>query len=154
MEDLTQTITIFRALIGAGHVDEASYLWSDFSDVLLVDLGAYTTVIELLGPLATRGTPRVSSDLAIAYDEIGMYDEAISQDRNDLADMLRAEDGDNSMRRLEQLAKQQSRPASPTGKPGATARRTATTGPCATPANSCRPWASPSRICRSATPPP
>jgi tetratricopeptide (TPR) repeat protein len=103
VEDLTQTITIFRALVGAGHVAEASYLWADFGMVLLVDLGAYATIIELLSPLAAAGTPVVRSSLAIAYYETGRYDEAISQDTTLLADSLRAENDDEVMRRLRRL---------------------------------------------------
>ena len=94
VEDLTQTITIFRALIGAGRFAEASTLWPSFGNVLLVDLGAHATVIELLGPAATRGSRVVRSDLAIAYNRIGMYDEAISQDKNLLDEGLEAEDDD------------------------------------------------------------
>jgi len=95
VEDLTQTITIFRALIGAGHDYQASSLWSDFGDVLLVNLGAHATVIELLSPLATRGTLRVRSNLALAYYELGRFDEAISQDTELLANALVANDDNN-----------------------------------------------------------
>jgi tetratricopeptide (TPR) repeat protein len=88
VEDLTQTITIFRALIGAGHFDDAGYLWLDFGNALLVDLGAYATVIELLAPLAVHGRLRVRGDLVIAYGSIGRYDEAIRRYTSLLAEAL------------------------------------------------------------------
>jgi tetratricopeptide (TPR) repeat protein len=92
VEDLTQTITIFRALIGAGHLDDASSLWADFGSALLVDLGAYATVIELLAPLAIHGAGRLRGDLAIAYSLMGLYDEAISLSMSMLGEALQ-EDG-------------------------------------------------------------
>ena len=102
VEDLAQTITIFRALIGAHHFSEASSLWQDFGRVLL-DLGAHATVIELLGPLAaamTRHVPKVHSDLAIAYGLSGRYEEAIRQCTSDLAETLKDRDSHNSMKCL------------------------------------------------------
>ena len=91
VEDLTRAITIFRALVGANHVDDASELWAEFGEALLVDIGAYSTVIELLCPLATTGSPRVRGDLAIAYEVLHRYDEAISQEISTLAYRLQGE---------------------------------------------------------------
>jgi hypothetical protein len=92
VEDLTQTITIFRALIGAGRRQEAGELWLSFGHVLLVDLGAYATVAELLTPLRTTGSPRVLAGLAIAWQLTGQYDKAISQETANLRRRMRGYD--------------------------------------------------------------
>ena len=88
VEDLIRILTIFRTQIGAGHLAEAAAMWPELSQVLLVNLGAYATVTELLGPLASRGTPRIRGDLSIAYHFLGQYDAAISADTKLLANML------------------------------------------------------------------
>jgi tetratricopeptide (TPR) repeat protein len=105
VEDLTQTITIFRALIGAGHFSDASIMWNRFKQALLVDLGAYATVTELLGPLAARGTPRIRSDLANACGAAGQYAEAIGRRTSLLAESLREADVYGACICLAELAK-------------------------------------------------
>jgi len=92
VEDLTQTITIFRALIGAGHQDQASKLWAKFGKVLLVDLGAYATVTEMLTPLRLVGGVRVRGDLAIAWQLMGQYEKAISQEADILSERIHRSD--------------------------------------------------------------
>jgi tetratricopeptide (TPR) repeat protein len=93
VEDLRHTITIFRALVGAGRLDDASALWqSHLSDALMVKLGVYSTVVELLTPLAIHGTRYSRADLAIAYYFLRQYEEAIDQGTNLLADWLRDKD--------------------------------------------------------------
>ena len=104
VEDLTQTITIFRALVGAGHLDDAGSLWPNFGNTLLVDLGAYATVTELLAPLAIHGTGRARGDLAIAYSFMGLYDEAISQDTSVLGAAMREADVQGTCATLSRLA--------------------------------------------------
>jgi uncharacterized protein DUF4062 len=89
VEDLAQTITILRALIGADEAGEASQLWSRFNSTFMVDLGAYATVAELLAPLAAGGSMAVRASLAVAYNFLGRYDEAASQTAARLADYLR-----------------------------------------------------------------
>lgn len=89
VEDLTQTITIFRALIGAGHLRDACSVWAEFSNALLVDLGAYATITELLAPLAVHGTYGVRGSLAIAYSFMGQFDKAIGLNMNLLAEAMR-----------------------------------------------------------------
>ncbi|MBV1856322.1 DUF4062 domain-containing protein [Catellatospora tritici] len=92
VEDLRHTITIFRALVGAGLLAEADSLWrSGIGKALLVELGAYPTVIELLTPLAADGTWFVRGDLTLAYHLHGRLDEAIRQETAILADALRDE---------------------------------------------------------------
>jgi tetratricopeptide (TPR) repeat protein len=94
VEDLTQTITIFRALMGAEHLNDAGRFWGQLSHALLVDIGAYSTVIELLalGPLATSGTSAARTDLGIAYSFVNRHDEAISQETGFLAEILQNAD--------------------------------------------------------------
>ena len=89
VEDLIQTITIFRAQIGAGHLADAAAMWPEFSQALLVNLGAYATIAELLSPLATEGSARIRGDLSIAYHFLGQYDAAITEETKLLADMLK-----------------------------------------------------------------
>ena len=86
--ELSQTITIFRALIGAGHVSEADTLWKNFDQTLLVNIGAFGTVVELVGPQIINSTRRMRSDLALAYRFLGRHDEAISQELDLLTDAL------------------------------------------------------------------
>lgn len=88
VEELDQTITIFRALVGARKYQRASDIWKDLSKTLLASLGAYTTAVELLQPLAVAGTRKVRSDLAIAYAALGQYDGAIHLETRILGDTL------------------------------------------------------------------
>jgi len=85
VEDLSQTIIIFRALIGAGHFYEAGKVWTSISSPLLVKIGAYATAIELLAPVANnvdRVTSNMRTDLSIAYGFLNQFDEAINQETN------------------------------------------------------------------------
>ena len=91
VEDLSQTITIFRALIGAGHQVEAAQLWGRLSPALVVKVGTYSTVIELLAPIAdTRGriTVVMRNSLAVAYSYLGQFEKAIAQETNLISEML------------------------------------------------------------------
>ncbi|GIM91676.1 DUF4062 domain-containing protein [Paractinoplanes toevensis] len=91
VEDLRQTITIFRALVGAGLVANADELWArSLADILLVQLGAYSTATELLTPIASTGRTATRAALAVAYHLQGRHDEAIAQEGDLLADLLRA----------------------------------------------------------------
>jgi hypothetical protein len=93
VEDLSQTITIFRALVGADHTDEASRLWwNRFGSVLEDALGAYPTIIELLAPIAKQGTTSLSFTLADAYRLVGKYEEAVRLLTLRLADGLGRQD--------------------------------------------------------------
>ncbi len=92
VEDLSQTITIFRALIGAGHLDNASEVWESLKPALLVKVGAYATITELLAPLASNNelvALRMRSDLSIAYGYLGQDEAAIRQDAAIIACVLR-----------------------------------------------------------------
>jgi hypothetical protein len=104
VEDLSQTITIFRALVGAGHFGDANSLWTGFGNTLLVDLGANATVIELLAPLAAIGAPRLRGNLSTAYRNVGRYDDAIRLNVGILADALKSEDPDYVERSLGNLS--------------------------------------------------
>lgn len=87
-----RTITIFRALVGAGHLDEANRLWREFGESLLVSIGAYSTTVELLGPLATRGSVSLRSYLTSAYGFLGQLDLAVDFEAKILAEVLEDED--------------------------------------------------------------
>jgi tetratricopeptide (TPR) repeat protein len=92
VEDLNQTITIFRALIGAGHIYEASEVWDRLNPVLLVRFGAYATITELLAPIADDQamlTAGIRADLAIAHWSLGRLDEAIELETGLLSYKLR-----------------------------------------------------------------
>lgn len=88
VEDLSRTITIFRSLIGADHLAEARGLWQGrLSKALQANLGAHSTVVELLTPVADDRP--LSIDLAISYWFMGRYDLAIGQETSILAAALR-----------------------------------------------------------------
>jgi tetratricopeptide (TPR) repeat protein len=85
VEDLNQTITIFRALIGASHLVEADRLWTDLGTALTVNVGAYATITELLAPIAdddSRPSITMRADLAVSYFYLGRFEEALSQDKS------------------------------------------------------------------------
>lgn len=91
VEDLKRTITIYRALVGGGHVAEASALWRGrMARVLQHNLGAHNTVVELLTPIA-EFQAHLNIDLAISYWFMGRYDEAIRHETSILAVGLREE---------------------------------------------------------------
>lgn len=104
VEDLSRTITIFRALVGAGHLGEAISFWQTFKSVLMDDLGAYATMVELLTPIAKQGTISLSTDLAGAYNLLGQYEEAISLRIRRVADRLQHEDIYNVINGLDGLS--------------------------------------------------
>lgn len=104
VEDLSQTVTIFRALVGAGHLYEAISFWHNFEFVLIDDLGAYATVIELLTPIAKEGTVSLSTDLAGAYNFIGRYEEAINLRIRRVTDRLQEHDIYNVINGLDGLS--------------------------------------------------
>lgn len=91
VEDLGRTITIFRALVGAGQRNAARALWaSRLSSVLIEQLGAHVAVIELLSPFADDHDTRVLADLSEAYYRINRYDEAVESATRRLALALRS----------------------------------------------------------------
>ena len=105
VEDLRQTITLFYALVGSGHVSEASAVWARaLGDPLLMNLGGAATVVELLTPLASEGSRAVRADLAIAYFLLGQYTVATAQDTSLLADALLDRDVEAVARSLGRLA--------------------------------------------------
>src|SRR5690606_31309249 len=60
VSDLTNTIKIYQALVGAGKLDEAaSFYINRLRDKLNYNLAAYYTVIELVTPLFKEGTDRL-----------------------------------------------------------------------------------------------
>jgi tetratricopeptide (TPR) repeat protein len=77
VEDLTQTIAIFRALVGGGHVYEAEGVWTRFGNTLIVNLGAYATAVELLEPLRSSASSYTSTHLGFAYNYLGKYSESL-----------------------------------------------------------------------------
>jgi tetratricopeptide (TPR) repeat protein len=83
VEDLSQTITIFRALIGAGHLLQAGALWTSLNPALSVKMGAYATIIQLLAPVASERKMR--GYLAIAHAYLGQFEEAIHHETSILS---------------------------------------------------------------------
>ena len=94
LADLKQTIEIYRALVGAGRLDEAaSFYRGTFSATLLFSLAAYHTIIELLTPLFSSGLdnlPTLSdgdyqgfiiNNFGIALKRLGRHDEALLKRR-------------------------------------------------------------------------
>jgi tetratricopeptide (TPR) repeat protein len=107
VEDLSQTITIFRALIGASHLSDARALWARFGGTLLIDLGSYATVTELLGPVADRDGPvtrKLRGDLAMAYFYLGRYQESIGLEARLLTEDVGYNEMGNVQRCLHNLA--------------------------------------------------
>jgi tetratricopeptide (TPR) repeat protein len=88
--DLARTIGIFRALVGAGQFAEANRHWTSFGDTLLVNAGAYTTVVDLLERLGERASVEARADLALAYFHLARYQDAIRLDTAILGEVLRA----------------------------------------------------------------
>lgn len=85
IDDLRQSITLFRALVGAGRVDRANSLWLrlGLGEALLLNLAACATVVELLTPIS--GALHVRSDLRTALGLLRRYDAAITQQTSILA---------------------------------------------------------------------
>lgn len=89
---ITQTLEIYRCLVGAGKLDDAASFYEGVLDLtLLFHLGAYPLVLELLRPLFRNdltGLPCLKSELdqseiltslANAYVGIGRNEEAIAE---------------------------------------------------------------------------
>jgi tetratricopeptide (TPR) repeat protein len=89
LAELTRTISIFRALVGAGQLAEANRHWTSFGDTLLVSLGAYAVVADLVERLGDRGSVEARADLALAYFHLARYHDAIRLDTAILAEVLR-----------------------------------------------------------------
>ncbi|GIF50649.1 uncharacterized protein DUF4062 [Asanoa ferruginea] len=105
VEDLRQTITIFRALVGAGLLLQAAMHWArHLQDALLVDLGVYPAVIELLAPLARDESFATRSALTIAYAWQDRFPEAIDHEVGILSRLLEADDDFNMLSSLNRLA--------------------------------------------------
>ena len=92
VEDLRNTITLFRALVGASRFHRADALWEEsLRDPLLFDLGATATVIELLTSLGEANLPGYRTELAFAFFQAERHREALEQDLATLAEDLAEE---------------------------------------------------------------
>ena len=79
VEDLAETIMIFRALTGAQNADEAESVWvRQLADPLLIRLGANASVIELLQPHRASYGTKLPADLSIALHLAGRHDEGMA----------------------------------------------------------------------------
>ncbi len=91
VDDLANTIAIYRALLGAGKHDDAAEFFINRLNVKLgQNIAAYYTVIELLTPLFTEGTDQppplasthrqssITTTLASMYSYIGRTEEALA----------------------------------------------------------------------------
>jgi tetratricopeptide (TPR) repeat protein len=74
VEELQSTITLFRALVGAGRFDRAVDVWSSrLQQPVLVRLGATATAVELLEPLASSNGFHENLVLAITMYQAGRF---------------------------------------------------------------------------------
>ena len=90
VEDLRQTITIFRALHGAGLHKDATKVWTrGLGHALLVQLAAYPTVVELMTPYADADSTDMRTDLTLAYLMQGRYNDAVRTQMGILAEDIR-----------------------------------------------------------------
>jgi tetratricopeptide (TPR) repeat protein len=105
VEDLRQTVTLFRALVGARQEDDAAALWrTNLHDPLLVRIGASATAVELLSPIADYRREGVRMDLAAALFFQGRYEAAIAQDTGVLKAALKTNSSETVARSLLNLA--------------------------------------------------
>ncbi|GAB4522395.1 MAG: hypothetical protein OHK0046_34860 [Anaerolineae bacterium] len=94
VSDLSNTIAIYRALLGAGKHDAAAhFFWDRLSNKLHYNLAAYYTTIELLMPLFTAGMDQlpplsdvnlksgITNHLSLMYYYIGRTEEALALQR-------------------------------------------------------------------------
>ena len=102
VEDLTQTITLFGAMVRANQFESARVLWGEsLARPLLVVLGAHTTAAELLAPLAMADVLHARADLAVAHHHLGLHDKAVELETRTLALCLESGRGVHaSLRRL------------------------------------------------------
>lgn len=78
VEDLQQTIMLFRALTGAGQYGQAVEVWSRrLADPLLVSLGANASVVELLEPYENMAESIMRGDLSIALHLAGRHERGV-----------------------------------------------------------------------------
>jgi hypothetical protein len=91
LHDLRRLIEIYYALVNAGLLDEAGdFYYANISKILLYDLAAYLTIIELLKPLFTDGLDRLppfslltdqsyfANHLATAFNRVGQERQALA----------------------------------------------------------------------------
>ncbi|GIE92568.1 DUF4062 domain-containing protein [Paractinoplanes rishiriensis] len=82
VEDLQQTIQLFRALTGAQQYVQGERVWQDqLAGPLLEQLGANGPVRELLEPYQFSALDRMQADLSIAMLLSGRYDEGITVEK-------------------------------------------------------------------------
>jgi tetratricopeptide (TPR) repeat protein len=78
VEELQKTITLFRALVGAGRFTKAARVWEGrLSAPILVELGATATAIELLEPLASFDGFGTHGVLAVAMYQAGRFTDTL-----------------------------------------------------------------------------
>jgi tetratricopeptide (TPR) repeat protein len=97
LSDLKNTFQIYRALIGAGHLEEAASLYINrFSSALFFSITSYPAIIELLLPLVREdlngATPEhrfvsmIMNDLGIALFRLGRIEEALQMQARAIQD--------------------------------------------------------------------
>jgi tetratricopeptide (TPR) repeat protein len=105
VEDRTQTITLFRALTGAEQYGEAYALWNrSLMEPLLLQLGANTSVVELLEPFRHTNVIGARADHSLALHMAGKHDKAIQMELKNLDLVLRDADTGEVRRSLGRLA--------------------------------------------------
>jgi hypothetical protein len=93
VEELGETLTVFRSLVGCGCWTEALLLYySGLGHTLRDRLAAYATIVELLEPFETADPPgMLSTELCTALTAVGRHAEAVAVGERALA---RGLDGD------------------------------------------------------------
>ncbi|MGW5746379.1 S1 family peptidase [Amycolatopsis sp. NPDC003861] len=94
-KELSQTVAMFTALVGANRFGEACRLWSRrLSKPYLERIGANHEIIALLTPLRQTNDIDVIGDLATALDFLGHHEEAIELEYALLNQNLNSDDTD------------------------------------------------------------
>ncbi|AGZ40710.1 DUF4062 domain-containing protein [Actinoplanes friuliensis] len=105
VEDRTQTISLFRALTGAQQYGEAYALWNrSLMEPLLLQLGANTSVVELLEPFRRTNVIGARADHSLALHMAGKHDQAIEMELINLDLVLTDADKGEIRRSLGRLA--------------------------------------------------
>ena len=93
VEDLQQTIALFRALTGAQQYNSAASVWADqLADPLLVNLGANSSIAELLQPYEQTNVVSVRADLSISLHLAGRHERGLAVELQTMEYLLETRD--------------------------------------------------------------
>jgi hypothetical protein len=93
VEDLEQTITLFRALTGAGQYGSARNVWDNqLAGAMLVNLGANSSIAELLQPYEQTTVTSLRADLSISLHLAGRHERGLAVELGTMEYLLRDSD--------------------------------------------------------------